>query len=221
LHSGNIFSYDINWSQIGDLGLCQQVFDKKDSKDKIVGVIPYLAPEVLSRKPYTKKSEIYSFGMIMWEYTTGKKPFHDRPHNHILILDILKGERPQITDDTPKFYAELMKRCWDHNPENRPMAKEITDCFWEYIYCNTEEKEEIIIRLAEAKRQEIINSEKYSLDTKNYKHHPESFYTSRLLNESIQQAESLLNLSSTEIQINNKNNNDEDGYDNGPAGKKS
>jgi hypothetical protein len=59
------------------------------------------------------------------------------------------------------------------------------------------------------------------LDTKNYKHHPESFYTSRLLNESIQQAESLLNLSSTEIQINNKNNNDEDGYDNGPAGKKS
>ena len=35
-------------------------------------------------------------------------------------------------------------------------------------------------------------------DTKNYEHHPKSFYTSRLLNDSIQQAESLLNLSSIE-----------------------
>ena len=65
----------------------------------------------------------------MWEYTTGKKPFHNRSHNHLLITDILNGERPQITDDTPEFYAELMKRCWDHNPENRPTAWEIWHCF--------------------------------------------------------------------------------------------
>src|SRR5207244_3187817 len=75
LHSGNIFSYSISNSNIGDLGLCQQVIDKKDNQNKIFGVIPYLAPEVLSKKPYTKESDIYSFGMIMWEHTTGKKPF--------------------------------------------------------------------------------------------------------------------------------------------------
>ena len=144
MHSGNIFSLTISCSQIGDLGLCQQITDKKDDSNKIFGVVPYVAPEVLLKGMHTKKSDIYSFGIIMWEHTTGKKPFHDRPHDEYLMLDILKGERPQITDDTPKFYAELMKRCWDHNPENRPMAKEITDCFWEYIYCNTEEKEEII-----------------------------------------------------------------------------
>ena len=48
------------------------------------------------------------------------------------------------------------------------------------------EKEEII-KLAEVKRQEIIESDKFLSGTKNYKHHPESFYTSRLLNESIEQ----------------------------------
>src|SRR5437660_7606520 len=155
LHSGNIFSYNIRDSRIGDLGLCQQLVDKKDNPDKIFGVIPYIAPEVLSKKPYMKESDIYSFGMIMWELTTGKKPFHDRSHNHCLITDILKGERPQITDDTPKFYAELMKRCWDHNPENRPTAREIRGCLDEYLVDITKEKEEII-KLAEIERREII-----------------------------------------------------------------
>ena len=49
------------------------------------------------------------------------------------------------------------------------------------------EKEEIF-KSAETKWQEIIKSEKFLSDIKNYKHHPESFYTSRLLNESIKQA---------------------------------
>ena len=60
MHSGNIFSYYIGGSEIGDLGLCQQVVDKKNNPNKIFGVIPYLAPEVLSKKPYTKESDIYS-----------------------------------------------------------------------------------------------------------------------------------------------------------------
>ena len=76
-----------------------------------------------------------------------------------------------------------MKRCWDDNPENRPTAKEIYEYLRGYYY-----KKEEIIELAEAKRQEIIKSDKFMSDTKNYKHHPESFYTSRLLNESIEQA---------------------------------
>src|SRR5215204_4826389 len=131
------------------------------------GVIPYLAPEVLSKKPYTKESDIYSFGMIMWEYTTGKKPFHDRPHNSSLISDILNGIRPQVTDDTPEFYTELMKKCWDHGPENRPTAKEIFDCLCNYLGSSIVEENEEIISSAEAKRQEIIKSDKFQLNTKN------------------------------------------------------
>ena len=190
MHSGNIFSCSIDDSEIGDLGLCQQLVDKKDDPHKIFGVVPYLAPEVLSKKPYTKESDIYSFGMIMWEHTTGKKPFHDRPHNHLLISDILSGERPQITDDTPEFYAELMKRCWDHDPENRPTAWEIYLDLLNYSggYIAKEKKE--ILELAEAKRQVIIKSEKFLSDVRDYKHHPGSFYTSRLLNNSIEQAHS-------------------------------
>ena len=150
LHSGNIFSHSPNHSRIGDLGLCQQL---KDDTNEVFGVVPYLAPEVLSGEPYTKESDIYSFGMLMWEFTTGKKPFHDRPHNHCLISDVLKGKRPQITNDTPEFYAELMKKCWDHNPENRPTAEEINTCLGEYysFFDNITRGKKEIIELAEAK----------------------------------------------------------------------
>src|SRR2546429_9525511 len=94
----------------------------------------------------------------------------------------------------------MMKKCWDHNPENRPTARKIHEYFEIYQYRGD------LIRSAETGRQRIINSKKYLSDTKNYKHHPESFYTSRLLNESIQQAESLLNLSSIEINFINRDN---------------
>ena len=117
------FSYDIWTSLLGDLGSCQQAVDKKD-KNKTFRVILHLTPEILSKKPFTKESDIYSFGMMTWEFTTGKKPFHDRPHNHLLILDILKGERSEITNDMPEFYAELMKKCWNHDPENRLTTKD-------------------------------------------------------------------------------------------------
>src|SRR5207302_3909608 len=151
---------------------------------KIFGVVPYLAPEVLSGKPYTKESDIYSFGMIMWEFTTGKKPFHDRSHNHRLILNILEGERPEITKDTLEFYADLMKKCWDPNPENRPTAEEVHNCLYEYYFrdeedCKDPERSEEweVVELAESKRQEIIKSEKYLIDEKKHKNHQESFYT--------------------------------------------
>src|SRR4051794_2078788 len=91
--------------------------------------------------------------MIMWEHTTGKKPFHDRPHDQYLMMDILNGERPQVTDDTPKFYSELMKKCWDHSPENRPTASEIWNCLQKYYFNSytTEENKEII-RSAESQK---------------------------------------------------------------------
>ena len=103
-----------------------------------------------------------------------------------------------------------MKKCWNHDPENRPTARETCDCLQEHCKHDRTEENVEIIRLAEAKRQDIIKSDKFLSDIRNYKHHPESFYTSCLLNESIEQAESLLNISSTEIRINNLHIEDDD-----------
>src|SRR6185295_13959040 len=109
-----------------------QAINKKENPNKIYGVVPYLAPEVLSGKPYTKESDIYSFGMIMWEHTKSTKQFYNMPHDHHLIADIRNGMRPKITKDTPESYANLMKRCWDSNPKNRPTIEEICNSITSY-----------------------------------------------------------------------------------------
>ncbi|RIA91092.1 kinase-like domain-containing protein, partial [Glomus cerebriforme] len=128
LHSGNILFDDkyfkkYQW-KIGDLGLSQPA-NNTSSNNEIYGVIPYIAPEIFKGSAFSKKSDVYCMGMIMWELTTGCKPFANIKHDIHLVYKILDGERPKITEDTPECYADLMKSCWDPNPKKRPSIKKI------------------------------------------------------------------------------------------------
>ncbi|RGB42182.1 kinase-like domain-containing protein, partial [Rhizophagus diaphanus] len=92
----------------------------------VFGVLPFIAPEVLRGNPYTPASDIYSFSMIMWEFTSGVPPFKNRAHDLQLSLSICEdGERPKIIENTPKCYRDLMKKCWDEDPLKRPSSKEV------------------------------------------------------------------------------------------------
>src|SRR2546421_261269 len=116
-HSGNILlseTYKEEW-KIGDLGLSQPT-NNISLNNEIYGVIPYIAPEIFKGAAFSKASDIYSMGMIMWELTTGCKPFPNVEHDVNLIYEIIDGKRPEITDDTPEWFANLMKKCWDSNP---------------------------------------------------------------------------------------------------------
>ncbi|GBC01718.1 hypothetical protein RclHR1_00430035 [Rhizophagus clarus] len=95
-------------------------FHDDSDKNEIYGVLPFMAPELLRVKPYILASDIYSFSMIMCEFTSGIPPFNYKAHDFHLGLSICEGERPEIIRNTPKCYVDLMKKCWDSDPENRP-----------------------------------------------------------------------------------------------------
>ncbi|GBB92952.1 hypothetical protein RclHR1_02090016 [Rhizophagus clarus] len=128
-HDGNILNHTDETSKfyVSDLGLSQPVksFLKKEN-DNIYGVMPFMAPEVLRGEPYTPASDIYSFSMIMWEFTSGVTPFNDRAHDLQLSLSICTGERPEIIKSTPQCYVDLMEKCWDENPLERPSSSDVS-----------------------------------------------------------------------------------------------
>ncbi|RIB09285.1 kinase-like domain-containing protein, partial [Gigaspora rosea] len=118
LHSGNILISERDKPAIADLGISKPVNESSD-KNSIYGVIPYVPPEVLKGGKFTQNSDIYSFGMIIWEVISGCRPFSDRKHDEYLILDILNGLRPKIPINIPKDLIELMEKCWHQDPEKR------------------------------------------------------------------------------------------------------
>ncbi|GES92921.1 kinase-like domain-containing protein [Rhizophagus clarus] len=124
IRDGNIF-LENNVAIIGDLGLSKSILLYDDNKE-IYGVIPFFAPENFTKPIFTKASDIYGFGMIMWELMTGRRPLWDRDHDIGLIHEICNdGLRPPIVTNAPEGYIELMQMCWHHDPKKRPTITDI------------------------------------------------------------------------------------------------
>ena len=160
---------------IADLGLSQPA-NNTSLNNEIYGVIPYISPEIFKGAAFSKESDIYSLGMIMWELTTGCKPFDNVEHDINLIYKIIDGKRPEITSDTPECFANVMKRCWDPDLSKRPSISEFTVNQWWYY--------EEPFEQAENKRLELIQSKKLGPEF-NEKPHSGAIYTSRALSSLI------------------------------------
>ncbi|GET53142.1 kinase-like domain-containing protein [Rhizophagus irregularis DAOM 181602=DAOM 197198] len=136
-----------------------------------------MAPEILRGRSYTPASDIYSFSMIMWEFTSGIPPFNNRAHDLQLTLSICKGERPEIIENTPQCYVDLMKKCWNEDPLKRPSSEEVLKIIKKWIFHPDDDE---INEKLKSNIMEFINAPIGSnkLATKS---HPEACFTSRLL----------------------------------------
>jgi serine/threonine protein kinase len=150
-------------------------------KDNIYGIIPFIAPEVLEGKPYTQASNIYSFSIIMWELTSRIPPFNNRAHDMQLALSICKGERPEIIENTPQCYIDLMKKCWDEDPLKRPSASEILDIIKKWIFQPSGMK---IKNINEGLKNNIMEFINAPIEHNNpiTEFHPQTYYKGCLLN---------------------------------------
>ena len=185
-HSGNIlqmkYGETLSNPYISDFGLSGPSNEPK-SDNQTCGVLPYIAPEVLNGEPYTLSSDIYSFGVVMAELSSGKPPFHKRKHDISLAIEICNGLRPEFGKGTPEIYKKLAHRCMNADPNQRPTASELEDIlkFWDNSiigYYQEEEKfgykgKEIAAVFEEADK-EIPN-----IPT-SYDKNPDAIYTSRV-----------------------------------------
>ncbi|XP_066380202.1 serine/threonine-protein kinase 52-like [Miscanthus floridulus] len=89
------------------------------------GTLGYMAPEVLQGKPYDHKCDVYSFGILLWETYCCAMAYPNYSLADISYHVVKLGIRPDIPRCCPRAMADIMTRCWDGNPDNRPEMSEV------------------------------------------------------------------------------------------------
>ncbi|KAI3824896.1 hypothetical protein L1987_06369 [Smallanthus sonchifolius] len=88
-----------------------------------IGTCGYMAHEVVSRKPYVHKCDVYSFRICLWEiYCCDMAYTYDLDN---ITTDIYKEMRASIHVDYPGSLARLIQRCWDTDPRKKPEMKDV------------------------------------------------------------------------------------------------
>jgi hypothetical protein len=90
------------------------------------GTFQWMAPEVIRGSDYTEKSDVFSFGIIMNELATRLPPYQGVDKKEVARKVLSHPDyRPQITKRVPKVWIELMTKCYQQRPEDRPTFNKI------------------------------------------------------------------------------------------------
>uniref|UniRef100_A0AAA9RUQ4 Receptor interacting serine/threonine kinase 1 n=1 Tax=Bos taurus TaxID=9913 RepID=A0AAA9RUQ4_BOVIN len=104
------------------------------SAGKSGGTLHYMAPEHLNdvnSRP-SEKSDVFSFAIVLWAIFANKEPYENAICEQQLILCIKSGNRPDVEDIIefcPREVIDIMRQCWEVNPDNRPTFAGIEEKF--------------------------------------------------------------------------------------------
>ena len=84
------------------------------------GTPAYMAPELLDSNTFTEKTDVYAYGMVVFEVLAGDLPWAGLGYPQIITQVLVKGSRPPPPEGAPADLVALMQRCWDHEPDARP-----------------------------------------------------------------------------------------------------
>jgi len=115
--------------KVSDFGLSRKIQDEGYyMKIDTQGVpIRWTAPEIFEKGLYTTKSDVWSFGITLWElFSFGQIPYADMT-NFDVMQKVVAGYRLGCPQGCPDQIYQLMLRCWQKLPEKRPGFKEIYD----------------------------------------------------------------------------------------------
>uniref|UniRef100_A0A8C7JWB5 Focal adhesion kinase 1 n=1 Tax=Oncorhynchus kisutch TaxID=8019 RepID=A0A8C7JWB5_ONCKI len=122
----NVLVSSVDCVKLGDFGLSRYMEDSsyyKASKGKLP--IKWMAPESINFRRFTSASDVWMFGVCMWEILIyGVKPFQGVKNNDV-IGRIENGERLAMPHNCPPTLYSLMTKCWAYDPSKRPCFTEL------------------------------------------------------------------------------------------------
>ncbi|KAM7538002.1 hypothetical protein Aperf_G00000072052 [Anoplocephala perfoliata] len=111
--------------KVGDFGLCRDIYERNYYHKVGAGKLPvrWMAPESLQSAYFTSRSDVWSFGVVLWEIATmACLPYQGMSHNEVIsyVLEgntLVSGGAPI---NCPPLLQSVMLYCWSYRPTQRP-----------------------------------------------------------------------------------------------------
>ncbi|XP_074642811.1 tyrosine-protein kinase STK-like [Tubulanus polymorphus] len=136
LRAANILVGDNYLVKVADFGLAKIVYNNDDQKAENAATkfpIKWTAPEAAETKLFNIKSDVWSFGILLYEMVTmGRLPYPGMDHRTVLN-EVRRGYRMSKPDfgplQCPEDLYQTMLKCWDKDPESRPTFTHLREYF--------------------------------------------------------------------------------------------
>jgi len=119
--------------KIADFGLSK--ISEDASQSMIAGSPFWMAPELFEHNQYNESIDVYAYAVVLFQLLTGIIPFGGKISTFELGRRVLNGERPAIPNSIPVEFSDMINRCWDQDPSNRPTFSQIVDWFNDLNVC--------------------------------------------------------------------------------------
>uniref|UniRef100_A0A0D3HRS1 non-specific serine/threonine protein kinase n=1 Tax=Oryza barthii TaxID=65489 RepID=A0A0D3HRS1_9ORYZ len=123
LKSANLLMDKDHVVKVADFGVAR-FQDQGGNMTAETGTYRWMAPEVINHQPYDNKADVFSFAIVLWELITSKIPYNTMTPLQAAV-GVRQGLRPGLPENAHPQLLDLMRRCWEGIPSNRPPFSDI------------------------------------------------------------------------------------------------
>ena len=128
IKGANVFLLANGLAKLGDFGLTKQFADdiSAETAESFCGTVHYIAPEMWQRMPYSRKADMWSLGILLYETLTVMKPFRGTGRSEIMG-NIMSGNYDALPRSTAPELKQIVAKLLNVDPNKRPTTSELLD----------------------------------------------------------------------------------------------
>ncbi|NXN46277.1 INSR protein, partial [Rhinoptilus africanus] len=150
--------------KIGDFGMTRDIYETDYYRKGGKGLLPvrWMAPESLKDGVFTAYSDVWSFGVVLWEISSlAEQPYQGLSNEQVLKF-VMDGGYLDQPDSCPERLHSLMQMCWQYNPKMRPTFIEIIEMLKEDLHPSFHE-----VSFFYSEENKPLETEEYEMDFEN------------------------------------------------------